>query len=129
MMTPQPTTLEQPVKNFLAVFTTSTAQHAAWEALDPQQRGERAQAGMKAWHQWMADHADVLADHGGPLGKTKQASTAGIRDTRNNLGGYVIVRAESQEAAAKLFENHPSFAVFPGEGVEVMEVLPIPTSM
>jgi len=117
------------MKTFLAVFTTSAAHRDTWEALDPQQRGERAQAGMKAWHQWMADHADILADHGGPLGKTKQASTAGIRDMSNNLGGYVTVRAESHEAAAKLFENHPSFALFPGEGVEVMEVMPIPTSM
>ncbi|MDR3462508.1 MAG: hypothetical protein P4L76_09375 [Beijerinckiaceae bacterium] len=35
-------------------------------------------------------------------------------------------RAESPEAAAKLFENHPHFTIFPGESVEVMPVLPIP---
>jgi hypothetical protein len=29
-------------------------------------------------------------------------------------------------AAAKLFEGHPHFTIFPGDGVEVMEVLPIP---
>ena len=32
----------------------------------------------------------------------------------------------AQEAAAKLFENHPHFAIFPGERVEIMPVLPIP---
>jgi hypothetical protein len=37
-----------------------------------------------------------------------------------------VVRAESHEAAVKLFENHPHFAIFPGDGVEVMPVLPIP---
>jgi hypothetical protein len=30
------------------------------------------------------------------------------------------------EAAAKLFENHPHFVIFPGESVEIMPVLPIP---
>ena len=29
-------------------------------------------------------------------------------------------------AAAKLFENHPHFTIFPGESVEIMPVLPIP---
>jgi hypothetical protein len=36
------------------------------------------------------------------------------------------VRAESQEAAAQLFIQHPHFTIFPGEGVEVMEILPVP---
>ena len=38
----------------------------------------------------------------------------------------MAVRADSHEAAAKLFENHPHFTIFPGESVEVMPVLPIP---
>jgi hypothetical protein len=44
----------------------------------------------------------------------------------NEIGGYTIVRADSHEAAAKLFENHPHFTIFPGESVEIMPVLPIP---
>jgi hypothetical protein len=42
------------------------------------------------------------------------------------MSGFVIVKAESHEEAAKMFENHPQFTIFPGDGVEVMEVLPIP---
>ena len=42
------------------------------------------------------------------------------------MAAYVIVQAESQEAAAKIFVNHPHFTVFPGEAVEVMECLPVP---
>ena len=38
----------------------------------------------------------------------------------------VVVRANSHEAAAALFENHPHFTIFPGEAVQVMPVLPIP---
>jgi hypothetical protein len=82
--------------------------------------------GMAAWQGWMAQHASAIVDGGGPLGKTKKAAKAGISDTRNNVAGYVIVEAASQDAAVKLFENHPHFAIFPGDSVEVMECLPIP---
>ena len=42
------------------------------------------------------------------------------------MTGYVIVQAESHEAAAKMFENHPHFSIFPGDSVEIMECLPLP---
>ncbi len=51
---------------------------------------------------------------------------ADIEDISNEMGAFTVVRAESNEAAAKLFENHPHFTIFPGESVEVMPVLPIP---
>jgi hypothetical protein len=44
------------------------------------------------------------------------------------MSAYTIVRADSHDAAAKLFENHPHFTIFPGDSVEVMPVLPIPTA-
>jgi len=37
-----------------------------------------------------------------------------------------VVQAETHEAAAKLFLNHPHFSIFPGDSIEVMENLPIP---
>lgn len=83
--------------------------------------------GMQAWSQWMADHASQVVDTGGPLGKTKRASKAGIADVRNNLAGYVIIEAADHDTAAKLFEGHPHFTIFPGDGVDIMPCLPIPT--
>ena len=65
---------------------------------------------------------------GGPLGKTKKVSELGIEDITNLMSVYSIVRADSHDAAAKLFENHPHFTIFPGDSVEVMPVLPIPTA-
>ena len=62
---------------------------------------------------------------GGPLGKTKRITTRGVEDVSN--GAFAVVRAESHAAAAKLFENHPHFTIFPGESVEVMPILPIPS--
>ena len=82
--------------------------------------------GFAAWGKWMSDHASIVVDAGGPLGKTLKTAKDGVSKTSNHIGGYVIVQAESQEAAAKMFEGHPHFSIFPGEGVEVMEVMPIP---
>jgi hypothetical protein len=59
-----------------------------------------------------------------PLPGTR--SRQGIEDTENLLVAYVVVRAESHEAATKLFEGHPHFTIFPGDSVEIMECLPIP---
>jgi hypothetical protein len=42
------------------------------------------------------------------------------------MTAYVLVRAESHEAAARMFENHPHFTIFPGDSVEIMECLPLP---
>ena len=81
---------------------------------------------MQAWKQWVEKLGDTIVDMGNPLGKTKRITTGGIEDIRNNLAAYTVVRAESYDAAARLFENHPHFTIFPGDGVEVMECLPIP---
>ena len=75
---------------------------------------------------WGEANAAAIVDQGTPLGRTKRAAADGISDIRNAITGYVIVEAPSHEAAAKLFENHPHFAIFPGESVEIMECLPIP---
>jgi hypothetical protein len=119
---------ENPMKNFLAVFTGTpeALERSGWNALDDTARQERTQAGLAAWHAWMRDHASRLVVAGGPLGKTLRVSHAGVEAVRNNLAGYLVVSAESQEAAARLFEGHPHFSIFPGEAVEVMECLPVP---
>lgn len=116
------------MKNFLAVFIGSEAamQASGWTQLSDAQRHEREQAGMKAWGQWVESHQDAIVEIGTPLGKTLRVSPAGVESTRNALTAFTIVRAETHEAAAKLFEGHPHFSIFPGDSVEVMECLPLP---
>jgi hypothetical protein len=63
---------------------------------------------------------------GGPLGKTKKVDPKGVADISNLLSAFTVVRASSHEAAAKMFEGHPHFSIFPGEAIEIMPVLPIP---
>jgi hypothetical protein len=82
--------------------------------------------GMQAWNDWMARNASRIVDTGGPLGKTKKVSSAGIADIQNHLSGYVVIEADDHMAAARLFEGHPHFSIFPGDGVEVMPCMPIP---
>jgi hypothetical protein len=114
------------MKNFLAIYLGTPAGRDRWMALSEADRKKRENEGMAAWHAWMTNHKPVLVDAGGPLGKTKSASAKGITDVKNNLSGYCVVRAESHEAAAKMFEMHPHFSNFPGDSVEIMECLPIP---
>lgn len=114
------------MKKFLAIYTGTADALAKWREMDETQRRQREAEGMKAWMAWGEKHADALVDVGAPLGKTKRVSADGIADVHNNIGGYVVVRAESHEAAARMFENHPHFSIFPGDGVEIMECLPLP---
>jgi len=81
---------------------------------------------MEAWMKWGTDNKMAIVDNGSPLGKTKRVDKTGITDVRNELGAYTVVEAESHEAAAKMFLNHPHFTFFPGESIEIMECLPIP---
>ena len=116
------------MKKFLAVFTGSkqSANATKWNALAPEQRKEREMAGMKAWTEWAQKNGKVVTDIGGPLSKTKRINASGIADVSNEMSAFSVVEAESQEAAAKLFLNHPHFSIFPGDGVDVMEIMPIP---
>ena len=113
---------------YLAVFLGSktSPKKAAWEALPEADRRAQERAGMAAWHAWVEQHQAAIVSMGGPLGKTKKVSQNGIEDVSNAIGAFSVVRAQSPEAAAKLFENHPHFAIFPGDSVEIMPVLPIP---
>jgi len=113
---------------YLAVFLGSktSPRMKAWLALPEPERRAKEQEGMAAWKSWMEKHQAAVVGAGGPLGKTKKITEHGIDDVNNEMGAFVVVRADSHEAAAKLFEKHPHFTIFPGESVEVMPVLPIP---
>jgi hypothetical protein len=113
---------------FLAVFLGSKTnpKMAAWMALPEAERRAKEQKGIAAWKAWVEKHQAALVEMGGPLGKTKKVDASGLADVANEMGAFTVVRAASHEAAAKMFENHPHFAIFPGERVEIMPVLPIP---
>jgi hypothetical protein len=113
---------------YLAVFLGSktSPRMQAWMALPEAERRAKGQEGIAAWKAWVEKHQASLAAMGGPLCKTKRITARGIEDVSNEMGAFTVVRAESPAAAAKLFENHPHFTIFPGESIEIMPILPIP---
>lgn len=115
------------MKKHLCVFIGEATATAAWQALAESERLRRQVQGLAQWKKWAEAHSSSIVESGGPLSRTKLVSADGISDVRNNLAAFVIVEAESQEAAARLFIQHPHFTIFPGAGIEVMEVLPDPS--
>jgi hypothetical protein len=113
---------------FLAVFLGSktSPKMAAWNALPEAERRAKEKEGIAAWKAWVEKHKAAILEIGGPLGKTKKVDARGISDVSNQMGAFTVVRASSHEEAAKMFEGHPHHAIFPGESVEIMPVLPIP---
>src|SRR5688500_11932687 len=89
------------MKNFLAVYTgnTESFEKSGWSKLSEADRKAREATGMKAWGDWMEKHQASIVTIGGPLGKTKQVAKDGITDIRNELAGFVVVKAADHAAA------------------------------
>ena len=117
------------MKNYLAVFTGSPGNPSfqKWESMNEATRAQRSREGMLVWQAWAEKHKDRIVEMGGPLSKTKRIDDKGVSDIRNQMAAFTIVRAKSHEEAANMFLDHPHFTIFPGDGVEVMEILPVPS--
>jgi len=116
------------MQNYLAIYTATDASRtrSGWAALSEEEVNARRAAGVEAWNAWVETHRSAIVDHGAPIGKTKRAEAGGLSDGANTIAAYTIVRADSHDAAARMFENHPHFTIFPGEAVEIMPCLPLP---
>jgi hypothetical protein len=116
------------MQNFLVIYidTPESRTRSGWGQLDANEVLARRAQGVRAWNDWAERNKAAIVDPGSPTGKTKRLGPAGLSDGANAIMAYTIVRAESHEAAARLFENHPHFTIFPGEAVEIMPCLPIP---
>jgi len=82
---------------------------------------------MKAWGEWHADHADAIAEIGGPLGPNRRVAHDRTEAVANQLVAWMVVEAESAGDAAAMFTRHPHLLLMPGNAVDVMELLPVPT--
>ncbi|HAC02282.1 YciI family protein [Brevundimonas naejangsanensis] len=112
--------------HYLAVFTSDKTgpKWRAWRAMSEAQQAETARRGVAAVAEWEEAHRDAIVFQGGPLGPTKRIDDDGaVTDVVNLLTVFMVVRADSHEAAARLFEGHPHMSIFVCDGVEVMPVL------
>lgn len=113
------------IGTYLAVFLSnkSSPRWQAWYAMTDAERRAKDEVGLAALETWDEAHKDDIVYMGGPLGPTKRTSEDGVADVVNEMTVFVVVRAPSHEAAAKLFEGHPHFTIFPCDCVDVMPLL------
>jgi hypothetical protein len=86
---------------------------------------EQMKSEMDAWMAWQATHKAAIVDLGAPLGKTKSVAASGLTDTRNEITGYSVVEADSLDAAAAIFRDHPHLKMA-GARVDVLEYVRVP---
>ena len=107
-------------KKFLVIYLVPTSVMADWAKTDPEIRKPAEQKMQAEWGQWMRDHADMIRLTEA-AGSTKRVTAAGVSDAKNDIMLYAFVEAESHEAAAKAFENHPHLQI-PQSSIEIMQV-------
>ncbi|MHC5234371.1 hypothetical protein [Brucella sp. LJL56] len=105
---------------FLAVYTMKPEDLASFRRLPKTEQDAVDAEGLAQWAAWEERHAAVILDRGGMVGKTTRVTKQGIAEATNPFCGYLVVEAETAEAAAKLFQDHPHITVFPGDGVDIM---------
>ena len=111
------------MKKFLVLYM---AKGSEFEKMMKTSTPEQQKKGMEAWMKWMGDHKASFVDGGAPLGKTKRVDAKGASDTKNEVGGYSIVQAESADKAAKMFGKDQPHLQMPGAWIEIIEMMPMP---
>lgn len=112
--------------HFLAVYTMKPENVVRFRKLPKAEQDAVDAVGLQKWMDWDKANAASFANKGGMVGKTLRVNKDGIGKAQNDICGYLVVEAESIEAAAKIFENHPHFSIFPGDGVDIMPFVTAP---
>lgn len=100
------------MKKFFVLFSIPAAAIQKWVAeVDEATRTTQTNEMMQAWQKWMAEHESMILDKGLPVGKTKRVTSEGVTDARNDVNWYLVVEAESHEAAAEIFKDHPHLKI------------------
>jgi hypothetical protein len=109
------------MKKFLVLYRAPLASFEQMMKATPEQQ----KAGMDAWMAWSKKAASSIVDMGAPLGKCMKVTPAGATASRNDLGGFSILQAESKEALAETMKGHPHFMT-PDGFIEIVEMMPLP---
>ena len=108
-------------QNYLCIHRSQPRQPGKGEAPSPAQM-EEMYAKFNAWKEKFQDN---IVDMGGKLGGGKIVTSEGVTDgpfveSKEVVGGFMIVSAESMEEAVEVARQSPG--VFPGSSVEVREI-------
>jgi hypothetical protein len=108
--------LQDDMKKFMALYMAPISSLEQMSNATP----EQMKSGMDAWKKWSDAHKEGIKEIGTPLGKTKTVTPQGITDTKNEVCGYTMVEADSHDAAAALFTDHPHLTM-QGATIDVLE--------
>lgn len=111
------------MKKFMVLYMASGAE---FEKMMKNSTPEEQKKGMDAWMNWMNSNKKSIVEGGAPLGKTKRVDAKGVSSTKNEIGGYSVVQAESHDAAAKIFGKDHPYLHMPGAWIEIVEIMPMP---
>ncbi|MGF9693737.1 hypothetical protein AAIH46_13040 [Rhizobium sp. 0TCS1.26] len=106
---------------FLAVYTMRPGNVASFRALPKTEQDAIDAEGVAQWAAWEAHNSAFILDRGGMVGKTMRVTKDGVAKAVNHICGYLVVEAESAEAAALRFQDHPHITVFPGDAVDITQ--------
>ena len=113
------------MQKFLVLYMAPASTMEEWMKTDPEKRKADEEKMKKEWGEWMAAHKAMLSGMTAGAGKTKRVTTEGVVDVKNDIMLYSVVEADSNEAAAEAFKNHPHFGI-PGASIEIMPINPLP---
>lgn len=114
------------MKKFLVLFTCAenSLNHHNWMKLNQEAKKERLDKGFAATETWMNQYGESIKLKGSSLSnKTITVNSEGVHESPSKLGKFIVVEASSHEKAAKMFLDHPHFKHFPGDGVDILELI------
>ncbi len=105
---------------FLVTYQTDHTRFDEWMNIPEDERNAKDPDLQASWNEWLKKHKSSLIETAG-VGRPKRVTAAGTEDSRNDIMIYSFVEAESLEAAADIFKDHPHLGMLNG-WIEVMSV-------
>ena len=110
------------MNKYFVLFCVPAGTMADWMQNTPaEERKKQGDQMMADWQKWMETHKAAIKDNGQPLGKTKRVTKGKVTDLKNDLNYYIIIEAESHDAAAEMVKDSPHLQI-PNAFIEVMEI-------
>src|SRR5688572_4429508 len=109
------------MKKFLVLYKAPTSSFELMKNATPEQQ----KAGMDSWMAWSKKAAASIVELGAPLGKSLRVTPGGASSITNDLGGFSVLQADSQEALAEILKGHPHFQM-PDGFIDVVEMMALP---
>jgi hypothetical protein len=107
------------MKYFTVLYSAPMATIDEWMKKPEAERKDEEAKMKQEWDAWLTGHKDAVLNTIG-LGANKRVMKDSVADMRNDLMLSSYVQAESAEAVAELFKDHPHFGI-PGAAIDIME--------